>query len=189
MNRGFITIQFLIAFLIVMFFVLSFLGLSLTLTHATLVQYITYSSARKLSLGDRDINIQRSEAEQKYASLRETFFKSNYKEGGTDWFSIPMTPTLGFNTSYDEDSSGYYRNMFYGVYVPFVSRIFNFQFPLITNSEKRNLETEVASYLGREPSENECLYFFDNLKNKVCNFYGGVVQACGSLKVESNNGC
>ena len=188
MKKGFVTIQFLLAFIIVMFFVQSFLGLSLTLTHGTLVQYISYSSARKLSLGSTNKSIQIQGAEDKYEELRETFFKQNYKESSGEWFSIPRSVDVGdFNNDY-EDSPQHYRLMFYGASVPFTSRVFNFQVPFITNGAKQDLKTTIASYLGREPSQGECEVFFRQVKNKVCRAYG--VSNCDAQEqAQAGNGC
>ena len=188
MKKGFVTVQFLIAFVIIMFFVQSFLGLSLTLTHGTLVQYISYSSARKLSLGSLRKSMQVSEAENKYEELRKTFFKQNYKEGSRDWFSVPLNVDIGdFNNDYN-DSPQHYRFMFYGVSVPFTSRVFNFQVPFITDGTKQDLKTTVASYLGREPSIEECKSFFTQVRDKVCRTYG--VGTCNSAaQAQAGNGC
>ena len=50
-ERGVLTVQFLIVIVLVLFFVVSFFGLTMTLAYSSLTQYLTYASARKMSLG------------------------------------------------------------------------------------------------------------------------------------------
>lgn len=184
-KKGFVTIQFLIAFGIIMFFVQAFIGLSLTLTHATLVQYLSYSSARKLSLGGLSRADQHRQAEEQYSTLRQAFFKTQYRSGKREWFEVATDPNLGFDTEY-EDSPNRYRLMFYGVSASFTSYVFNFHAPFIMQGSKKDLKTKVASYMGREPSRQECLRFFKQAKKKVCEKYN---MSCEGLEVKANNDC
>ena len=189
MKKGFITIQFLFALAIVMFFVQAFLGLCYTLFHGTLVQYITYSSARKLSLGSMSYSIQVELSKEKYEELREKIYKTNNQLTGRDWVGLPLrlsAGNLGFNNDY-ESSPQFQRNLFYGVSVPFISRIFNFHIPFLTQEDKRDLKTSLGSYLGREPAMEECERFFQLVKRRICREYR--ISPCIGEEAEAANGC
>ena len=123
-RKGIVTIPFLIAFVIVIFLILSFFRLTLTLTYASVVQYISYSSARRLSIGDVDKNTQRSKGEEKYSQLSSELLKQS------NWFDVPASPQTGFNADYVE-SGLEYRNLFYGTFVPFTSKLISFRIPLL----------------------------------------------------------
>ncbi len=189
-DRGVITLQFLVVLVIVLFFILSFFGLTLTLVNGSAVQYLTYSSARKLSLGDESLNAQRSNAEFQYGVLRQKLFNDKYTSD-SEWFSISTTPELGFNENYaDIDYS--YRKMFYGVSATFGSTRTNFKIPFLTDKDDGELKTTIASYLGREVSKEECEAFNSQRMAKICEIYGGKIggEACKTTKpTPSDNGC
>ena len=165
-----------------MFLILSFFRLSLTLTYANVVQYITYSSARRLSLGDENKGEQISNGENKYSQLTSELLKSSA------WFDVPSSPQTGFNAEYTETG---YRNLFYGVFVSFTSNLISFRIPFIAEEGEQGLTTTIGSYLGREPSQEECEQFNEDKKDKMPGFiaaqYG--ITADVSFPVASDNGC
>ena len=195
--QGFLTVQFMIAFIFIMFFIISFLGLALTLVHASLTQYLTYSSARKNALGGESIGAQKDAGEQRYQDIREGLFKGSHL-GGSDWFVIPTEATIGENTQYSEKSRPVAGlHLFYGSHLTFKSNVINFQIPSLTDSSdetNRNLETTVGSYLGREPSREECEGFLTGSELPIGNDpdkypakIGG--QELSPTKFFSDNGC
>ena len=128
---------FLIAFVIVMFLLQSFLTLSQSLVYVSVAQYMSYSSARKLSLDHGETKLSASQARDKWASLKSRFFK-----GGT-WFELSK-PSLGFHQErgYDINSASapWKRDLFYGFYATFLSRVLNFQIPfLVKTADKKTL--------------------------------------------------
>ena len=182
-QRGFVTIPFLVAFVIVMFLILSFFRLSLTLTYASVVQYITYSSARRLSLGDEDKDTQISKGESKYSQLTSDLLKQS------TWFDVPASPQTGFNTEYEETG---YRNLFYGTFVPFTSNLISFRIPFIAEEGEQGLTTTIGSYLGREPSKKECDEFNETKKDEIQTLIDSQysdITANISFSVASDNGC
>ena len=156
-QKGLVTIPFLIAFIIVMFLILSFFRLTLTLTYASVVQYITYASARRLSLGDLDKAAQEGKGGEKYSQLTSELLKKSA------WFDI-SGPQIDFNTEYTEAG---HRNLFYGVFVSFTSNLISFRIPLLAEDGDQGLTTTIGSYLGREPSQDECNSFNLAKKNHI----------------------
>ncbi|MCY4513261.1 MAG: hypothetical protein OXB86_06200 [Bdellovibrionales bacterium] len=182
--KGLVTIPFLIAFVIVMFLILSFFRLTLTLTYANVLQYITYSSARKLSLGDTDESTQTGRGEGKYSQLTSDLINRSA------WFDVPTSPQTGFNPDYTESG---YRNLFYGVFVPFTSNLISFRIPLLAEEGDQGLTTTIGTYLGREPSQDECNQFNEEKKNHIqiiLDSYGVPhTFPTPTDKVASDNGC
>ena len=184
-ERGLVTIPFLIAFIIVMFLILSFFRLTLTLTYASVVQYITYASARRLSLGDESKDAQKSNGGEKYSQLKSKLLKQN------TWFDVPDSPQIDFNPDYTE-SGKQHRNLFYGVFVSFTSNLISFRIPLLAEDGDQGLTTTIGSYMGREPSQDECNNFNTEKKQKIQTLiqsnYPGISLTI-SFPVASDNGC
>ena len=89
LNQGIITIPFLLVLIIILFFILSFLQLALVLTHVSVTQYMSYSTARKFSLSAQDLGVQQDNAVAQYRQLRDQFFKPQAYTGRSgEWFSI-----------------------------------------------------------------------------------------------------
>ena len=177
------TIPFLIAFIIVMFLILSFFRLTLTLTYASVVQYITYSSARRLSLGDLDKATQEGKGGEKYSQLTSELLKKSA------WFDV-SGPQTDFNTEYTESG---HRNLFYGVFVSFTSKLISFRIPLLAEDGDQGLTTTIGSYLGREPSKEECDQFNREKNDHIITLldsYGVPHDSlAGNGNVGSDNGC
>ena len=163
-SQGFLTVQFMLALVFIMFFIVSFLGLALTLVHASLTQYLTYSSARKLALGGETKSSQKDAGKNKYTTIRQDLFNTAFQtSSGSDWFYI-SDAGIGPNPNYSnqESSDPGARRLFFGSYVEFKSNVTNFAVPLWTDKTSGDLETSIGSYMGREPSREECKNFFQN---------------------------
>ena len=145
-RKGFVTLPFLIAFVIVMFLILSFFRLTLTLTYSGVVQYITYASARRLSLGDMDKSAQIAKGKEKYSRLKSKLLKTGA------WFEV-SDPKMGFRDDYTETG---HRQLFYGVSVSFTSNLISFRIPFLAEDGDQGLTAVIGSYLGRDPSKQEC---------------------------------
>ncbi len=186
-QKGVITFQFLVVLIIVLFFIISFFGLCLTLVNGSAVQYLTYASARKLSLGDKSLSSQKENAERHYLELRQKFFKNKYKSEA-EWFKISEIPDLGFNNVYTDS---HYRKIFYGASAEFISTRTNFKIPFLTDQDDGKLKTTVASYLGREVTKNECETFNERRMIEICAIYNDIGgTACRSpQKTPGDNGC
>ena len=163
-QKGLITIPFLLVMIIVLFFFLSFLFLTMTLAHISITQYMSYSTARKLSLAGKDIDEQKTQAAAHYDTLRNQIFKSSAYTGNTgDWFVISSKtnpPELGRIGGYGDQPLNW-KNMFYGAAVEFQSRIIKLHIPFLVKQDPDTeaVKAKVMSFLGREPSQEDCEKF------------------------------
>ena len=186
-ESGVLTIQFMMALILIMFFIVSFLGLSLTLTYASLTQYLTYSAARRQFLAGTGA--------EKYDEVKGVL------PGG--WFEI-SDPSFGFNhggsrDSYrnQEDNHAGARHLFYGARVTFKSNIAKFKMPALTGATDLGLNTTIGSYLGKEVSGQDCQNFFQTVVNRnsaqmISREYREMSTMpgfSGNLEFKSDNGC
>ena len=201
-NQGMITIPFLLVLVIILFFTLSFFMLAMTLAHVTVTQYMTYSSARKLSLGGENKQIQLDEAILHYENLRAQFFKSSAHTGQTgDWFFIqerlePDEQQYSIQGDYPELDS---KKRFYGVNTRFEALALNLKIPFLvdSDSDQINAPVRISSFLGREISKQECEKFHEervkkikqiaeqenNCNNELCPYLKE------PIKLKGDNGC
>ena len=185
-ESGVLTIQFMMAFVVIMFFIVSFLGLSLTLTYASLTQYVTYSAARKQFLAGP------AAGKNKYNEISRRVLP-----GG--WFDIEKPEDFGVHGKYvsPKPRRPAARNLFYGVWVNFKSKITQFKIPGMTQQgwDEEQLDTTIGSYLGREVSAQDCQNFFQtvsqfNMKNSEYGYNGDMPGfETGTLVFKSDNGC
>ena len=168
-NRGIITLPFLLVLVIILFFSLSFLMLSMTLTHVTITQYMTYSSARKLSLAGISQSEQLGVAKIHYEKLRAQFFNPSAYTGTGDWFLID--PNID-DKRIEDAVQHFYENVgaeknetrdpsFYGITAGFTPQALNLKIPFLMEDGSAEITQPIAisSFLGREPSKEECNEF------------------------------
>ena len=125
-NRGFLTLDFLFAFTIVMSFTFLLFALTFTLSVVEVVQYMTYSAARSFYGGHLTLSDQIRLGETKFSQLKETqTLKPLFKENG--WFEI--RGGSGIPESVDNQWNELYPNStrenrtFYGSRVLFISKL------------------------------------------------------------------
>ena len=198
-NKGMITVAFLFVFVIIFFFFLIFFCLVISFAHISATQYMSYSTARRLSLAGESEPRQREQAKDHYNKLRAKFFDLDAHTGATgDWFHIPPTfdsaseNFLGFEP-FDDFPDGPDRDRFYGAGLKFISRITGFRIPLLMEEDFPPTEAVVMSFLGREPSKAECQDFNERRGDEIKREYASSpvssfdVNAVNS--VEGDNGC
>lgn len=160
-ERGVLTTDFLFAFTLVFGMTLILFALCLTLTVVEITQYITFSAARNYYAAHVDPAQQEEVARQKYAALTQTpVFRTLYTNG---WFQISDLEvglaaervTLAEYAS----GSGSDRNTFVGARVTLNAKVLEMQIPFFgtTYDQTDGFVTRVASFLGRAPSNAECM--------------------------------
>ena len=169
-QKGVLTTDFLFAFVLVMGFSALMFALSITLTMVEVTQYITFAAARSYSASHVNEDFQRQLATAKYMELRNNgVFAPLYTNG---WFEIALEDVvIGDHTlrfpQYGNQGTGR-GHLFYGAGTNFNARVLDFEIPLYgsttsVDSQGEGFQTFIASYLGREPTINECLNF-NNLR-------------------------
>ncbi len=195
-NRGLISIDFLFGFLMSFAFLMIFFALAYSLTIVEVVQYIAFASSRAYMGADINQSTQANNAKSKAASLIEGKFASFL---GKSWF------TLGTGRDYIKirstdmslNSQGG-PEFFIGVEIPLTIHLLDFRIPFFGRTKATNagqgFQTQVSSYLIREPTEKECLDFNSNranllINNTVSTGFGSISSFLGSYIRITDNGC
>jgi hypothetical protein len=164
-ETGFITVDFLFAIVLIMGLSSLMFVLSFTLSVASVTQYITYAAARNYVAAHIDEATQQQRAQLKYQALiNNPVFKPLYANG---WYKISAQANVGDHTriiaSYSQAAQGV--NDFFGVGTDFVAAVLDFHIPFFgstapdSDGTGAGVKTYIGSYLGREPTEDECVRF------------------------------
>ncbi|MDC1173763.1 hypothetical protein OAT67_00075 [Bacteriovoracaceae bacterium] len=168
-NEGQSTIEFLMSFIFVIGFMMTFVRISMNYTNGYLVHYATYVSSRAFMVADN--NGQGGDADN-YATLkaRRVYERFNFAAFINDFDS-----QLRVNTPAVMDDSQ--TNLYVGVYVDY--RDF-FSTPNLGPAEPLDLRSE--SYLGREPTRVECY-------QRICDMIRQINGDCQFHATVVDNGC
>jgi hypothetical protein len=164
-QRGQLTVDFIFAIVLVIGFTAMLFVISFSLTVASITQYITFAAARNYVVAHLDEPTQIARGQAKYQELiSNKTFKPLYAAG---WFKVSKQAFVGDQTTqtpgYDQATQGV--NEFWGVSTTFVATILDFHIPFFGssnpdgNGDGSGFTTMIGSYLGREPSADECLKF------------------------------
>jgi len=164
-ERGLITVDFL--FSMVLIFGLSGLlfVLTLTLSLASVTQYVTFAAARNYTTAHIDPATQEQRGVAKYMELTaHPVFKPLYNNG---WFKVDAEPNIGDHTQvvpeFQQATEGV--NKFWGVGTSFTAMVLDFKIPFFGSTAPdgdgsgEGFKTYMGSYLGREVTTEECLAF------------------------------
>lgn len=161
-SSGMITIDFLFALIVVFGLSTLLFSLTFTLSVVEVVQYITYSSARSFYAGHLNPEKQIEMGNLKYESLvKNPTFAPLFRAGG--WFELQNGPGIA------ESMTGAYNDLyppsapqgtaFYGSRLTLVANIMNIEIPIVGGTGDQPFKANIASYLSREPSDQECMNF------------------------------
>lgn len=161
-ERGFLTVDFIFAIVMIFGFTALLFVVSITLSMVSVTQYITFAAARNYDGGHIDLASQEKQAKAKYTELiSNKTFKPLY---AGNWFKVLSEPQIGDHTQiipgYTEATQG--TNEFWGVSTTFLAKPLDFHIPFFGDSAPDSdgsgsgFKTNVGSYLGREPTQEEC---------------------------------
>lgn len=158
-KKGALSVDFVFTFCAGLLLLLYFLMVSWTLSLMEVSQYIAFKTSRTLFAGHINLKEQVQESEEKFMSLRERFFKPSVMD---QWFKLERQAGLDNNSA--DPNSG---NLFLGVQLEFTSKVLGLEIPFLKDKDA-GVKFDIASYLGREPSQEECEKFkkvkFNQLK-------------------------
>ena len=198
-KKGMVTIPFLLVSMILLVLILFFLFLNMTLTHVSITQYMSYSTARNLSLAFESSGTQANNAKSHYIELRDKFFgQGTYTEKSGAWFEITDTiekenigAQYGSYPELNPDASN--RKRFYGVSLKFKSNALKLKIPFLSQGQDTPLGGRVSSFLAREPSTAECRVFMEKkyeVLGKKCNATECPgIEAVDTSSWKPDNGC
>ena len=156
-EQGVLMIDFIFAFMLLIGFSVILFSISFTLTVTEVLQYVTFSSARVYAVADESETTSIGEAQRKFEQLYNSdvvrpLFRNQ-------WFElIDSGPEIGKPRESLADNP--LRDSFYGVRLAFVAKILDKNIPLIGSTNKSleggSYETIVSSFLGKEPSLEDC---------------------------------
>lgn len=159
-QSGFITMDFLFAFVLIMGFSALLFALTFTLTVVEVAQYATYATARTYYGAHKTEQQQRQLATSKYTELinKNKVFAPLFKNG---WFKVPSEPFVGNAKDIIPQYGQNALDTFIGANILFNADILKFEIPFFgsTDPSDKGFRTTIASYLGREVSSTECSAF------------------------------
>jgi len=202
-QRGLITVDFLFALVLILGFAGLMFALTMTLTLASVTQYVTFASARNFFTAHITQDQQIDRANKKYEELLgNPVLKPLYTNG---WFLVDAQPFVGDHTSlipqYAEAAQN--ANKFWGVGTNFTATILDFNIPFFGSTAPdgdgtgSGFKTYMGSYLGREPTTEECLAFVDQRWVMIRNLrssnggasYSTGTPAAGGYYPQADDGC
>ena len=167
-QSGFITMDFLFAFVLILGFSALLFALTFTLTVVEIAQYSTYASARVYYGAHKTEAQQRQAAMDKYNDLinKNKVFSPLFKNG---WFKVQPEPFVGNVATIMPEYGQNPMNSFFGVSTIFNADILKMQIPFFGSADPndKGFKTTIGSYLGREVSAAECTAFVNNRWNGI----------------------
>ena len=195
--KGSLTVQFLLGFILILSFVMLFSVMTFTLAVSEVTQYVTYAASRNLFLSHIYKTNQHQAAVDTYNALVSSLHLKKFFK--PDLFRITEASDLsveGLGLNRDFPVSGGEPNLFYGVWTKFIPKVL--EVDTIWGGAEENedfFKTVIGSYLGREPSANECKTFEKNrwklIKDKIGSI-SSAVDPAGSYQIfihGDDNGC
>ncbi|MCP4913918.1 MAG: hypothetical protein GY909_12470 [Oligoflexia bacterium] len=168
-NEGQSTIEFLMSFVFVIGFMMTFVRITLNYTNGFLVHYATFVSSRAYMVADNNGS---GGAADNYAFLQAT---KVYEKFNFAAFINEYDSPLRVNTPGSMDSPQ--TNIYVGVYADYTDF---FSTPNLGPAETLELRSE--SYLGREPTRVECY-------EQVCEMVKQMGGDCQYHATFVDNGC
>ena len=190
-EKGYMALDFVFAISLIGGAMVIALSLCLTLTVIEVTQYIAFSTSRAYYAADESEAAQEAHAMKKYDDLMTHSVLK--KMLNSSWFKIDA-PVVGDHTAdYDDVLAGKTHNPLKGAEIKIEAKLLGFRVPFFgkTTSSGDGLKTAVNSFLGREPSTEECSRMTRERWNKIKKMAGtgaGGLPDNGYFTIE-DNGC
>ncbi len=184
-NRGILTLDFIFASMVVFGFSAIIFSFGMTLSVVEVVQYISFSTARNYSLAHLNEEEQRKRGLAKFQELITDPSIQPLLSAG--WFKTDDVEISDFN---DEYSAAYDDENFIGARIAFGAPILYKRIPLIgtTGSDPDGFNTKIQSFLGREPTFQECKDFI-GLRAEKFQGLGSYSFNVDEYVIQMDNGC
>jgi Flp pilus assembly protein TadG len=177
-QRGFVTVEFLVAMVIAFGLTVLTFSLSLTLSVVEVSQYAVFSASRAHSAGNYDIDAQKKAAQTKYgqligsAAMAPLFSNGWYEISSPNQLEIRSGAGVNFEREYGGNNN---RKNLQGVRATLKAKILELRLPLIGNvsPEDDGFSTRLNAILIREVSQRECQDYMDQRREELWRFDGG----------------
>ncbi len=152
-EKGFLTLDFIFAFIIIFGFVGVLFSFAMTFLVVETIQYVSFASARNYSLAHLNEDKQKERAIEKYKELTTSQALSALLSNG--WFEVREPANYQFNDIYQPEPSS---EIFLGVRILFKAPILFKRVPFMgkTGSDPEGFTAHIQSFLSREPNFSEC---------------------------------
>jgi hypothetical protein len=149
------TFDFIFALTLTLGFTALFAAFALTLSAVETLQYVAFASSRVYYGSHISQKEQRQLAELKFTQLRKT--PGIGVMINPAWFDLKLK-VGDFSSEYNRTTP---RDIFEGAYIDFSAKLLAFSIPFFgsTTNDEDGFSARVTSFLGREPTSEECQNF------------------------------
>lgn len=194
-QRGILVVDFMFSMVLILGLCGLLFVLSFTMSVASMTQYVTFATARNYTTAHITQALQVERANAKYNELvSNPVLKPLYTNG---WFAVDARPGVGDHTKlikgFEEASQGV--NKFWGAGTSFTAKVLAFSIPFFGSTTPdgdesgEGFKTYLGSYLGREPTTEECLNFTNNRWNTIKGLGPGYGTNGGTYYPQTDDGC
>jgi len=172
-NRGGLTLDFIFALVLVTGLSSVLLAIGLTLAMVEVSQYIAFATSRVYFGAHVDRETQEDIANAKFTKLMEIkAFKTLLGQKSGGWFKLENVPQRDYRGEYPDTVEA--QNTFVGVKLKFTATMLDFQVPFFgsTGGDGKGFTAFVTSFLGREPTFQECMSFMEERRNRIKSLSG-----------------
>lgn len=159
-ERGILTLDFIFAILLMFAFSAILFGFTLTFSAVEIAQYATFAAARANFAANKNTDEQKKLGEAKFNELvknKQNILGTFFNNG---WFTLSDVKIADFNEEFSPDPNKD-SDTFIGARTTFTAKILSMRIPLLGSTTDDDLSANVASYLMREPNEEECQQFVE----------------------------
>lgn len=189
-QKGSLTIDFIFALVLVLSMTLLLGVFSFSLSVVEGIQYLAFSSSRAYFAGNVSLEEQKKMGQQKFDTLsKDGAYKSFLKK---EWFSVTPIGFEDFAKTYEKEDS---RDIFEGVRLKIVIGLLDLNLPIFGSTTKDgSYSTYINSFIGREPSSEECMGVVANRMNAILKLSNASYSNVGSTAKKAyasfdDNGC
>lgn len=196
-QKGNLSIDFLFSLTLILGLTAVIFAVSFALSMVEVTQYISFAVARNYYSGHVNEEAQKNLASAKYRQLSQVkafhfLFKKN-----SGWFVLTDPEEIAsgigdFRSEYEEHSIGANdHSTFIGSRINFEAKILSFNVPYFgsSNTESKKNSANVQSFLGREPTSEECMQFQEQRFEQILNIYSNAGVNPQERELYADNGC
>jgi len=157
-ERGSFTVDFTFGLILVGGVSFILVALCLTLTVVEVTQYVAFSVSRSYFSGDISEKEQLAVAEKKFSELTNQPGLKQLLKG--QWFEVKLVGVGDFRSLYPPQNLANDSDTFFGSRLQIEAKVLNIRVPFFGSTARdEGYKAHLNSFLGREPSFEECAQF------------------------------
>lgn len=195
-ESGQLTLSFLFATVLIIGTAGLICALTMALTFSEVIQYVSFSGSRAYFAADTDEKTQSTAAEAQVVNLlRKLPFIAGARSN--EWIKVQLKGAKDYiEYARAKGASDNFRNQFIGYQLEVALPLLTFNIPLlprglVTPPEGEDVKVTISSFLGREPTQEECEKFnnrvYEAVLSKGYNIPSGIPPE--SFRAINDNGC